>query len=602
MFFKRRYVNLVLPLAVLLMLSSWVRAQEAKRAKEEATAKPAEETPLQRVWKELQNVEKESNGDPQKEIALLAEYVAHHPSEIKGRDVTANFGFIVARLLPKMKGEPATLVSSLEPMDKAMSAVSPFDRSTYDSILASQGPLKLKILLDYGAHLAKQSVDILTESDYIAAAQAEHQQSEEYHRKRDKDFKPEPFDMSDAHEHFLSEKAGRLATLGSIEAALCKRQEAADAFTQALTFHSNTNAYLGLSLIEEGRGEKAKALDLLAKAYLAGRLPAENIAHLHSLYGEVHPTAEAKQLQEFLDEMYRPTFHNPISPEPYKPEAHRTARKVLAELFTGAGCEPCVAPDLAFDAALMRYTRNDLVLVVYHNNAPDLDPLTNFGGDERAGYYETGGSTPHVIIDGKEYKMEEGLASHAAADYDKLTPIVEEELNRKTGAELNVTAKRDGQKVYVSVRGHVPDLKTGAHLQIELVEKEVHYSGGNTLRFQPMVERGIAMLKEPPLGVPAKSIAGEYESGLQIPAGGVVEADYVFDLDQLAGASLRYNDQELAWLHSRVPMFQSYRETRPEIDPTNLAVVVFVQDDQTKDVLQSRYFEVPNPVKKEKSD
>ncbi len=42
----------------------------------------------------------------------------------------------------------------------------------------------------------------------------------------------------------------------------------------------------------------------------------------------------------------------------YDPEVESN-RVVLAELFTGADCGPCVAADLAFDGLMERYNVND---------------------------------------------------------------------------------------------------------------------------------------------------------------------------------------------------------------------------------------------------
>ena len=56
-------------------------------------------------------------------------------------------------------------------------------------------------------------------------------------------------------------------------------------------------------------------------------------------------------LRATLDERYErsaPRLH--VSP--WVPAKSRTGRTVVAELFTGAGCPPCVAADIAFEAAL----------------------------------------------------------------------------------------------------------------------------------------------------------------------------------------------------------------------------------------------------------
>ena len=49
---------------------------------------------------------------------------------------------------------------------------------------------------------------------------------------------------------------------------------------------------------------------------------------------------------------------------------------VLGEVFTGSGCPPCAAADVAFDAAMERYSRKDLAVVMYHVHVPRPDPMT----------------------------------------------------------------------------------------------------------------------------------------------------------------------------------------------------------------------------------
>jgi len=571
-----RAKTFLLIIVVTAICAASVQAQESKSD----SSKPAEETPLQRVWKEFQTAAKESNGDPHKQIAILANYVQQHPTYITGRDVAANFGFAVADLLPKMKSDNTAMLVSLRTMDQAITAVAPYDRAEYDAVLASRGMLENKILIAYGAELARQSVALLNEDDYIANARLEHQQTEEYRRQQDKNSAPEPFNLSDTQAHFRGEKARRLATLGSLESLLCEPDQAEADFQQSLDLHPVASAYVGLARLEENKGEPSKALELLARGYLAGRMSAGDIDHLRALYGALYPKADDKQFQEYLGSLYSPSFRNPVSGQPYRASSDDPNHTVLAEFFTGAGCEPCMAPDLAFEAMLQRYNRNQVVLIEYHNNAPDMDPLTNFGSDERGIYYGTQLSTPHVFINGKKIDIEEGLPDHAQADYDKLTGLVDHALSQPGGGGLRVSARLAGQQVKLHVTGSVPNITGGAHLQIALLERHVEYSGANTLRHQPMVERALA-------GLEKKS------SGFVIAPSGSIDLEYTFDLDQVAGENLRYYEYELAWLRSRYPLHVTYQEKRPAVDPDELAVAAFVQQDNDKRVIESSYAVVP---------
>ena len=83
-------------------------------------------------------------------------------------------------------------------------------------------------------------------------------------------------------------------------------------------------------------------------------------------------------------------------------EKNSTGRIVLAELFTGAECGPCVAADHAFDNLAEYYPRNDLAILEYHVHIPGPDPLTNPDSYRRYSYYGGDFGTPTVFIDGKE--------------------------------------------------------------------------------------------------------------------------------------------------------------------------------------------------------
>jgi eukaryotic-like serine/threonine-protein kinase len=104
-----------------------------------------------------------------------------------------------------------------------------------------------------------------------------------------------------------------------------------------------------------GRKEEAR------ERYIQAALHGSNEAHVVLEKG-YKPSNDggATQLDAMLDARYAQMFPNPLKAEPYRPDDKRTDRVVLAELFTGASCGPCVAADLAFDTAAERYRRGEL--------------------------------------------------------------------------------------------------------------------------------------------------------------------------------------------------------------------------------------------------
>jgi len=312
---------------------------------------------------------------------------------------------------------------------------------------------------------------------------------------------------------------------------------------------------------------------------------------MQQLYAELNPGSTEQSLESLLDARYMATYHNPIAATPYVASTTHSGRAVLVELFTGAGCEPCMAPDLAFDAGLQRYSRGELVLLVHHDNAPFSDPLANEVTEERAKYYSTGGSTPHGLLDGKELKLVEGLPLHAQDAFDSMVKSIDQRLDVPAGAHLEIQAKRQGSTIQVVVHGAVLAPQTKLFLHIDLVETELSYSGENGLRLQRMVVRATAKQTEGESGLP---LAGRHK----------IEAKYTFDLKQIEAANLIYYDRFDADLKKRTHGMAGakYREKKNIIDPAKLAAVAFVQNDMTKEVLQSAFTTVtidgsPEPSK-----
>src|SRR5262249_23591740 len=153
---------------------------------------------------------------------------------------------------------------------------------------------------------------------------------------------------------------------------------------------SLVTAMMGLATIASKAGDDARALEILIEAALSGRMTPAARLMLEELYRKAHQGALAG-LDEMLDERYRRLFPSPLRVKPYKPRSSRTDRVVLAEVFTGAGCPPCVAADLAFDGVLERYERKDVAVLMYHQHIPSPDPMTNTSTQGRAAFYRVRG-------------------------------------------------------------------------------------------------------------------------------------------------------------------------------------------------------------------
>ena len=190
----------------------------------------------------------------------------------------------------------------------------------------------------------------------------------------------------------------------------------------------------------------------------------------------------------------------------YKPSKARTDRVVLAELFTGAGCPPCVGADLAFEAALERYSsdgpRAARVSPAHSAAGPDDQPVDPDaeGVLRRAGHAD--------VLHRRRATSTSAAARRRAPESVRgdVRPVVDKRLEVKPGADIDVKAHEDrrqgrgderqigkakrqaGRKPRRPARR--PTRKLGC--QVALVEEMVHYTGENGVRFHPMVVRSLA--------------------------------------------------------------------------------------------------------------
>ena len=120
------------------------------------------------------------------------------------------------------------------------------------------------------------------------------------------------------------------------------------------------------------------------------------------------------------------------------------------------------------------------------------------------------------------------------------------------------------------------------------------YSGENGLRFHPMVLRNFARkTKEQPFG-------------FVVDTSKLNTVDYVFDLDRITEENLRYYEeypverrQELSVRIDKETLDTfnwSMREKKNVMDREKLAVVAFLQDNKTKQVLQAVFERVSSPT------
>jgi tetratricopeptide (TPR) repeat protein len=374
------------------------------------------------------------------------------------------------------------------------------------------------------------------------------------------------------------QEAGYYATLGRIYVKQGKLKEAETNLMRAREMNPQlSTASLGLAELYVKRGDEKLALDAYTTAAVSSKLSAETRKQLETLYIKANPGSPAG-LEEMLDKKYAQLFPTPVKVEDYTPSAKRTTRTALAEVFTGSGCPPCAAADLGFDAMMERYNRSELTVLMYHLHIPAPDPMTNPSTQSRAKYYAIQG-VPGYAIDGKQ-SGGGGSRDMTQGFYDRVNPDVEKQLETPAEADLKLDASIEGSTVKAKATvANVKSDSTNLKLHIVLAEEKIRFSGENGIRFHPMVVR---------------SIAGPEYGGFAVTSKDSQSFDWTFDVNAASAEAKKHLDEYEKAGH-RGEAF-TFSEKKDKIDPENLTVVAFVQDEKTKAILQTTLLRLKRPV------
>lgn len=181
----------------------------------------------------------------------------------------------------------------------------------------------------------------------------------------------------------------------------------------------------------------------------------------------------------------------PFHPSPVKPGPAWKGKAVLAELFTGSECPPCVAADLAVDGLLESHPPATLVVLEYHLPIPGPDPMMNPASKQRQEYYGVN-STPTLFFDGQDKLTGGGGRSLAAAKYKQVAAKVAARVDAEPGAALKVAGTRKGEVVEAAVDLGTPVPDATYHLA--LVQPAQEHKGGNKVLVHKMVVRDLLTL------------------------------------------------------------------------------------------------------------
>ncbi len=371
---------------------------------------------------------------------------------------------------------------------------------------------------------------------------------------------------------------GLLARRGAAEAELRKHAEAA--LKLATPYGPEIKRETLLDIARQLTKVKTAALAVEYARQAVKSLPAdeprpfryEALRVLSKALHKAGSDADAKEIDaeraRIDDELDREFLKSavPFTPEVFKGRRGTSDRVAVLELFTGAECPPCIAPDIAFDALRTTFKPGELVLLQYHRHSPLPDPLAFPDGIQRGKFYSVVG-TPQVFISGKPGPEEiGGPRAQAQMTCAMLSAKIEEELEKPAGAQIKLLVERQGDKI--DMQAEVSGLKkTGSDVRLRflLVEDVVRYAGGNRQRLHYRVVRAFPGGLD---GVALKEAASKHSATVNV-------AEVARSLDEY-----------LTEFQKQLPFRSDYQPLGKQ-----LRIVALVQDDASKDILQAAQVE-----------
>jgi hypothetical protein len=517
--------------------------------------------------------------DPAEKLAALRKVQADFPASSFARTADSAILDVYLASWPEKTNEIATLVDTVVANTPATAA----PEVRFSALVAVATKLvDKKVMLDRAEALVAPALAGLDMGKYVAAQKA--------------GAAPNNFRTATDAQMETSFKAIRARgeeLLGRIAFEKGDLDRAAKFFKDGLADSAVLpRAPIALAEIEVKRGNDKAALEYYMMPAVQGKLKPEEDLAFRALYTKVHGSVAG--LDKDLDKFYDEKFPNPVKAEKYVPKADATNRLVLVEMFTGSGCPPCVAADLALEGVLERYPAATVATLAYHENIPQPDPMVVPGAVERFAYYKPppppppaqpqSWGVPTIVVDGK-FKVGGGAREGAPNTYADYVRRIDAALAAPAKASIALRASLEGSKVKVTVTvSKVADGARDARVQLVLTEHQLRFTGENGIRFHDEVVR---------------AIAGDARTGMALNATGDTTIEYVFDLAALPDEITRTLEAEMVKRHAPGRPVTSRAEGHPmtTIDPSALSVVAFVQNGD-KDVWQAAHTDVATPATK----
>lgn len=301
--------------------------------------------------------------------------------------------------------------------------------------------------------------------------------------------------------------------------------------------------------------EKTDKVDEAYDAYLTAAVENYEDAadRAKALFVKIHGQAEG--FAAALEAKFKAL---PFHPESFKVPADWKGKAVLAELFTGSECPPCVGADIGFDGLVETVPAKYLVVLVYHLPIPRPDPMMNPATKTRQDVYGVN-TTPTVVIDGTNKMVGGGGRGMAEGKFTQYRAAIEALLSAAPAVSLKVRASLAGDTVKAAYE--FDKAVPGADYHLVLVQDEQEHKGSNGVVYHKMVVRDLVTVD---------------------PAAPKTAA---FDLAASEKAADAYLT-EFEKAYTRVPNFK-WDVRRNAIPRGGLKVVFFVQEKESRKVLNA---------------
>jgi thiol-disulfide isomerase/thioredoxin len=321
----------------------------------------------------------------------------------------------------------------------------------------------------------------------------------------------------------------------------------------------NASFYTFLAEASQAQGRDAEALEAYFGAIVDGNVAATEKAK--ALYAKIYGS-EAGFDTALGKHQRLPAFQ---APKFMPPDGWQWKGKaVLAEVFTGSECPPCVSAAYSFEGLKESYPPQYIAILKYHLPIPRYDPMMNPATKARQDYYGVN-STPTAFVDGTARVSVGGPKSSSLEAFNNLKKEIDAVLDAPVDVAIKAKASIGGD--VVTVKCEFSNVIEGTDYHVALVQTEERFQGYNGVPVHKMVVRAIQTLQP------------------------TDRATVTFNIRELEKAAADYITE---WGGNDDPVFQQRRiqSTPPNswpqqnniIDRSKLKAVVFVQNTETKQV------------------